>query len=168
MSPLPSELDLTPEQLKAIGCVAVESARVDLLVERIILIICNYDFDTGKMYTDRLELGAKLNLLRQFTFAKIEHDEARTNFQRIYDGLKNVLLVRDTIIHRRWKIRLNYLSSMGPFSAGFRAGRGQEKKPMRPDKIMSIAKRLYKLHGELWNFYRLHAHEFIQSTGESR
>ena len=163
MSLLPSELDLAQGQLSAIGCVAIESARLDSLLERIIWMICEFRGDAGKKHTDRLETGGKLRLLVGLTIARLGDEKSRENFQRICDDIDGVLVRRNALISKCSKHRVH----RAPV-AGFAESREmhlEAQKPLHTDRAMIIARRLFKLHGELWNFYRLHANDFLTLPG---
>ena len=100
---LRSESELTPDQLVSIGCIAVESATLDFLIDRIIWVIWKFNEDTGKNYTGRMSIDAKIFLLRELTVAKFERANIKADFLRICDGIARSRMVQNRVnMHREW------------------------------------------------------------------
>lgn len=161
MQALPSELDFSHDQLRAIGCVAIESARLDMLLKRIIVTIFKYDGGVGEGPIDRIETSAKLELLCDLVRVKIGREEAIKQFRRIHAAIADALRIRDIVIYGRARIRSPHLSARDPVSSGFGGrGSGRARRP-RTEGAMSVARRLNKLHGELWGFCRRYGADFL-------
>lgn len=156
MSLLPSEFDLAQDQLSALGCVAIEAARIDSLLERIIWMICEFQGDTGRRHTERLDTGAKLHLLGTLTLARLGEERAREGFQRIADEIVHALARKNALFEKT----LRHRSHRSPASQP-EACNPQQPRSMRAANAMIVARRLFRLHDDLWNFYRLHATDFL-------
>ena len=102
MKKLHSERILNKKQLHAIGCVAVESSRLETLIEILIWIICGFDEDRGRIFTDRVQLDGKVSLLRALVKEKKTTQKFRDRFKEITDEISSTIPKRNTIIHGDW------------------------------------------------------------------
>ena len=167
MARLPSQSVLSSKQLQAIGAVAVEASNLELLIETLIWIVCELGEDTGRIFTDRLQLDGKLALLREITKARIKTPMAQEIFKKITDDISAVLPKRNTIIHGEWmavpKALKGHAAEQG-YPVAVRMKRSQPNIPPVPAReVMSVAHDLAGLHARLWAFYLKHWHELVPS-----
>lgn len=156
MAKLPSEDVLSKNQLYAIGCVAVESSRLDQTIETWIWIICGLDEDTGRLFTDRAQLDGKIGMLRDLVKARIKGASARAAFKRITDDLAMAVPRRNTVIHGEWLSEpepLKRLPARSNYPVAIRMKRDQKNiPPVHATEVMAIAKNLAHLHARLQMF----------------
>ena len=97
-----SEKILTPEQLQAIGSVAVEASRLEEWVEILIWELCGFDEKTGRVFTERMMLDAKVELFRDLFTQRNSDKKIASEFKEIFDKIKGDIPKRNTIIHGHW------------------------------------------------------------------
>jgi hypothetical protein len=102
MSMLLSEYVLTDEQLKAVGCLALEATRLETHLEQAILDHCGSVM--GKLLLDRNKmLDAKLDLFRDIFIHETLSDEHAKELEKLYADIKIDIPRRNTVIHGSWE-----------------------------------------------------------------
>lgn len=97
---LTSEILLTDDQLKAIGCLALESNFLEFQITRMIVEYCGEDM--AELLLGQKMIQAKAELLKGvFRPLAIDDDHAR-RFDLIYGDIADVIPKRNTTIHGEW------------------------------------------------------------------
>lgn len=146
---------LTPPQLEAIGCVAVESANVEAFIELGIFYLSGVEEPTGRLLIGNAMLSSKVDLLADFIKRTIGEESYKEKFSKLLADLRHEISNRNTIIHGYWQSVTEVkflLSEKGPFSGEQIT---QAIKPMRDgtarkfniEQAMGVAEKLSE-HGQ--------------------
>ena len=100
---LRSIVTLTDEQLRAIGCVAVESAYFDDMLDMFIEQLCCLDEHDFRVLTAGAQLQAKLNVLKDVTRSRID-DKLADKHGKIFGKAAHVISERNNVIHGSWSV----------------------------------------------------------------
>lgn len=155
---LSSEILLSDEQLKAIGCLAVESSRLELLLDDFIQTICRFtdmqtDFFIGKWMT-----GAKMDALKLLIRPKLQTKRKLQKFDALFERLKDLIVRRNIIIHGEWTIAQPYnalavlISGIGRRSDAI-ANSKKKKLSIKATDVMTVALRISECRDELFRFF---------------
>lgn len=99
---LQSQRTLTPDQLQAIGIVAVESTYLEGDIEELIWHLAGLSYDNGKFFTDNLRLKARIELLGDLWKKKTKDQKQLQELTALISDLKIAADDRNTIIHGVW------------------------------------------------------------------
>lgn len=103
---LRSEWQLTSEQLKAIGCLAVESTHLELFIDALIRSIGKLDDVAFEVFLGRLTIEPKTQILRDLLWPRLENmPKVKKSFKLMYDDIKDMITKRNTVIHGIWGSR---------------------------------------------------------------
>jgi hypothetical protein len=154
-----SQVILTPEQLQAIGSVAVETSYLEEWVEMLIWELCGFDENTGRIFTEKMMLDAKIGLLSDLLTPRIEDKETGAEFKEIFDSIKNDIPKRNTIIHGHWGSKdahvslFNIASGKIPSdSVAVRKRRKAAPAPVLAKDVIKIAQRISRHRAKLMRF----------------
>src|SRR6266849_6615106 len=149
-----SEMLLTDDQLRAAGCLALESTHLEMYITSIIL---TFDDNTAKKELDRLMLGRKIKLMRKLIRPHIAGTPQEKTFNVIYNELKVLVDNRNAVIHGDWglghlKIRRihDILKRKGKAVAKLR------KRSIKADEIMQHARDVSRVQGDLLQWFHEH------------
>ena len=94
---------LTDEQLRAVGCLAVESTHLELYIEGIINAICKFDQTASDVFIGRLSIEPKAKIMRDLLWEHLKNlPSLKESFKLIYDDIKDMISKRNTAIHGNW------------------------------------------------------------------
>lgn len=96
-----SEIVLSPEQLRAVGCLALESTRLETHIEQAIIDHCGDII--GQLLIDRRMLDAKVEIFRSIFTPEALNDEHAKELEQLYGEIKSDIPRRNTVIHGSWK-----------------------------------------------------------------
>jgi hypothetical protein len=134
---------LTASQLRAIGVVAVESAQLELTLELLIRQICGMDMETGRLFTDSMQLSTKLRTLRELVKDRIAKDD-EGECRRLFDRIADLIPKRNTIIHGEWWPP-ELIGTATPEAVRLR--RGKDRIPnVKASDVLSIGRHLGAAH----------------------
>ena len=158
-----SEKILIPEQLQAIGSVAVEASRLEEWIEILIWELCGFDENIGRVFTERMMLDAKVELFRDIFTQRNNDKEAAFEFKFIFDKIKDDIPKRNTIIHGSWSLE-DIKASLFKIVSGQScsdsvAVRKRLKKTLPPvlaKDVIKVAHRLHSHHKALVMFFGKH------------
>jgi len=167
--PLHADEVLTKEHQAAIGCVAVESARLEQLITVLIWSVLAVEIPIGQRITDEFAtVTGKLELLKDL-FALNLAEDVNAEFRSIYEDITKVLPRRNTVIHGRWEpmYSLAEVASYGKIGMiPIRKERTRVRQQPRKSKsqrieqasdVMNIAKEVHRCHSSLFDLVRKHA-----------
>lgn len=145
---------LTPEQLEAIGCVAIISAYLQNYMERLVWSLCHIKESDGKFLTDRLMVDKLADLLSDIAKPRIETTEKLAIFTEIISKIKEANTERNTIIHGIWLPIIKQEKGKQKIGPGQATKRRLKSDPVyfEAEKIMTTAHKLNKIHHELYEF----------------
>jgi hypothetical protein len=86
----------------AIGMVVIESTYLERHVEFLIWRLCGLDPEQGKLFTTRMQMDSRLDLLRDLAKPKIKDPTKCAVFTKIISDLKVTNNDRNTVIHGLW------------------------------------------------------------------
>lgn len=154
-----SQIILTPEQLQAIGSVAVEASCLEEWVELLIWELCGFDESTGRVFTDKMMLDAKVSLLRDLLIQRIKDKEIAAEFKDIFDKIKDDIPKRNTIIHGHWgsqddRVSLSQIASGHVFSdsIAIRKRLNGASIPVLAKDVIKVAQRISRHRVKLMRF----------------
>jgi len=164
--PLHAEEVLLPEHQAAIGCVAVESARLEHLITVLIWSALSVETNIGKIITDNFAtVSGKLDLLRDLS-SPLFAEAMQKEFHTIYENITQILPRRNTVIHGHWEPMYS-LADIASFAtiAGIpiRKERTRVRQQARKSKtprfekatdVMAIALELHRCYSALYDFSR--------------
>ena len=154
-----SQVILTPEQLQAIGSVAVETSYLEEWVELLVWELCGFDEDTGRIFTEKMMLDAKVGLLSDLLTPRINDKAVMAEFKEIFDSIKDDIPKRNTIIHGQWgskdaRVSLFNLASgrIPSDSVAVRKRRKSAPVPVLAKDVIKIAQRIAGHRKKLMRF----------------
>ena len=98
---LTSEGILSDEQLKAVGCLALESARLEEYLERAILDHCG-DVIGGLLVRNRM-IDAKTEIFKEVFTPEVLDEQHAKELKQLYDDIKSDIPKRNTVVHGYWE-----------------------------------------------------------------
>lgn len=99
-----SILTLDEEQLKAIGCVAVESAYLDDFLDTHIQYLSALDESDFRIFINNAQLMAKVDLLRNLSKSRLNGEQFADSHRRAFDEIKEAVTERNKVIHSTWRV----------------------------------------------------------------
>lgn len=171
-----AKLLLTQEQREAIGCVAVESSRVDNLIEGMIWDLLDLDKPRGLAVTAKIQFKGKAEML--YELIKLRDPKAGTAFAGLYSDLTNINAKRRLIIHGTWDLpggrgTGNYLAMLvsGQYKQEHEAHATFPKgnvKPFPASEVMAVAQELGALYFRLIDFLIEHSEALLDRSESLR
>lgn len=145
------ELVLTDEQLKAVGCLAIESTRLETHVEQVIIDHCGTVI--GSLLIERKMLDAKVDLLKSVFSSEFLDKEHAAEFEQLYGEIKSDIPRRNTVIHGSWeeKYSLNELMKMDLNIRNAKVFKKQME--MTASEVMDLALRFGRYQVRLVDWY---------------
>lgn len=154
-----SEIILTPEQLQAIGSVAVEASYLEECVEMLIWELCGFEENTGRVFTEKMMLDGKVTLLRELLIPRIVDKKVAADFKDIFDKIKDDIPKRNTIIHGHWgskddRISLSKIASGHTYSDSIAVRKRLKGAPVPilAKDVIQIARRISRHRVKLMRF----------------
>lgn len=95
-----SEFLLSDEQLKAVGCLALESTHLELLVESFIIAFVGKN--VGELLMKRKMIDAKIDIFRDLITPVIKNADLKKIFEELCSNIKSDIVRRNTAIHGEW------------------------------------------------------------------
>ena len=144
-----SEVVLTDEQLKAVGCLAIESTRLETHVEQAIIDHCGTIL--GEFLVKDKMLGGKVDLFRAvFTREALDENHARA-LEQLFGELKSDIAKRNTVIHGSWEERMSLaqLAKMQDRDAAVY----KKKMTMKASEVMDLARQFANYQNRLIDWY---------------
>jgi hypothetical protein len=142
---LSAELKLTDDQLKAIGCLAVESTNLEVHIDAFIRSVAKLDDVSFEVFVGRLTLGSKTKMLHALYWPRLENlPEIRASFKAIYDDITDMITKRNTVIHGTWgdpdetKL-ISLLELMTLEQKADSVARSKRGKPVPATEVMDLA-----------------------------
>jgi len=162
-SVLLSEVTLDDGQLRAIGCVAVESTYLEDVLENVIQTLCVLDEHDFRVFIGGTQISAKLALVSKLTDSRIKQEfvEERNN---LFSAISKQITDRNNIIHGIWRVpRLRtkddptdpngfvWVKEGDPYAV--RRNRGEAGHTIfEPNEIMATARGLARAASDLHKF----------------
>ena len=161
MTKLYAENLLTKEQLQAIGHVAIESARLDSMLDRMICFICGLGDASGKALVEERDLTPKLQIFRQLVIERLRNRKVRDKFESLYARHAGAIHERNAFVHGKW---FGIVSSERPPLAQV----VHNKTKLHGDKAIATALSLANFQHELEAFFLLYGHKLSTSPRRYR
>ena len=150
-----AEAMLTDEQLKAVGCIAIESSNLETYIEAIIrnfLIISESDLD---IFIGRLSVGPKADILRDVVKSRLHETAEWHAFLAIYNNIKTAITDRNTAVHGDWGLRLGSDEIIKRRQQSLaQATRKNSTSTVNASELFNIAVRLANLQMELLDWHQ--------------
>lgn len=102
-SVLQSEVTLDAEQLRAIGCVAVESTYLEEQLDWIVRHLAVLDEHDFRVFTANLQLSGKLNLVSKLMDSRLQPEHVRER-DDLFSAISKQITDRNNIIHGVWHV----------------------------------------------------------------
>ena len=156
MKQINSQKILTQEQLAAIGCVAVESASLEGLVDYGIYKLTGQHETTGRLLLGNMMLGSKVDVLADLFKLYIGQENFDKDCSKVFSDIKHELSNRNTIIHGFWAT-FSTVADMMSLNPAAQGARTVATKPMRSgnhrkfeiEKVMDVARAISVLYLKL-------------------
>lgn len=158
--PLVSQIILTAEQCEAIGCVAVESARLEELFDWLLWDLLRVDRQVGGALTGRQQFATKLSVLSDLL--KIADEAAWRDIKPLIPDIEEALKRRSVVIHGHWELRNEGQELRSSLRAlvsreNLKAIASHRRHPdVKADEVMAIARRFSDLRERTLEFARAH------------
>jgi hypothetical protein len=166
-----STSSLSPEELTAIGSVAVDSALLEQLLGEIIWLLLGLSEELGCVVTDGRTIGPRAGIMRDILHALTsEDDRIRGQWKRLHDAIDKLVTDRNAVIHGHfvetvgpaWDDGTNWDdgtswddSPVHKFLENRR--RGKAVHSVKVEEALEIASRLSNASTQVVLFYREHA-----------
>jgi hypothetical protein len=148
-----SERTLQSDELRAVGCVAIESSILDRLLEAIICDACGFDSVKQELFTGKLMFAAKADAVKEILLPKLRSKKRRDRLTELHAAMKLANSQRVTALHGQWQ----WESSREPHDIAdgrlYRAVSTHKKRRVTASQLMSIAHSLSAVHREMQLFY---------------
>ena len=95
---------LDDAELKAIGCVAVEAAKLESMIFDFIEILCKFDDITRELFLGKLMLAAKIDTLESIVKSRVRSKPKLEKIAALFHRLKNAKQGRVVVIHGVWMV----------------------------------------------------------------
>jgi hypothetical protein len=128
-----SETLLSDEQLRAVGCLALEATHLEIYIEAIIRGLCEFDENKSKVFLDRLMIGAKTDIMRDLIWPIVRDTPQGNEFKVIYDDIKDLIAKRNTVIHGDWGLNLTVTEMRDSILT--RRGKAIAKRKWKSDEV---------------------------------
>lgn len=160
---LRSEATLTDEDLRAIGCVAVESTYLDDLLDLAIQRLCRLNEHDFRVLAAGAQSTAKCNMVRDVTGLRIK-PEVAARHKQLFEDINALIRQRNDIIHGSWSVHLRGVpksdASDDSFDwvregdpVAFRTNRGKtDHRVFRQKDLLETARGLARVHHALLSF----------------
>jgi hypothetical protein len=162
--PAPPFHPLTEDQLAQIGLIAVESARVEDLVDFMVAKLFGLSRDKLRLLMPTTMLAGKLDVFGEIGVLKLKSAKKKNEFKKILAQLKHFNSQRVVAIHGQWQFNLEGSMSLAQFvkQGGVKLERGDAKathikgrgtsSTLRADELENTAKEIARYHAKLWHF----------------
>ena len=150
-----SEMVLTDDQLKAVGCLALESTRLETHIEYAILVY--FGSALGGLIVERKMLDAKTDAFKTAFMPRALNDDHRKELEQLYGEIKSDIAKRNTVVHGSWeeKISLADLASMGSAEHDKRDAAVLKKNmKLKASEVMDLAFRFARYQHRLIDWYQ--------------
>ena len=149
-----SEFLLTDEQLKAVGCLALESTHLELLVESFIIALAGKN--AGELLVKRKMIDAKIDIFKDLITPEIKNADLKNKFEKLCSDIKSDIVRRNTAIHGEWNSNENktlseWLSKKD--NADVVAKRKNSPSTIKSSEIMGLAHRFSANQDNLIGFW---------------
>ena len=95
-----AEAMLTDEQLKAVGCLALEANHLETYLDAFVVTYCGEN--VGNLLLERKMLDAKVGVFKALFYPLLTTDEARNKLISLHDRIKSDIPKRNAAIHGDW------------------------------------------------------------------
>ena len=148
-----SEVALTPDQLKAIGCVAIESTLLETHIEVCITALCEFDENAAKIFLpQRMAIAQKLRVLNDLLTAKAEGTPFKETLRKLRCDIDQAITRRNTVIHGDWSSNLK-LGDIARQKTDAIAKRKWGRDTIAADEIMQLAQTFDRLRMDLLEWW---------------
>lgn len=151
---LRSEVTLKEDQLRAIGCVAVESTYLEDFLDNIIQVLCCLDEHDFRVLTAEAPISEKLHVVKMVTKSRLK-PEFYKRHQLLFNSIQQHITDRNTVIHGSWHVPVlrgvkdptsadgapKWIAEGKPFAMLKNRGKTGAKRQDR-ENIMEIARKL--------------------------
>lgn len=93
---------MSQEQLAEIGSIALESTECEVTVESILWALAGLDKERGPLFTQNMQMNARLELLSSLGKARLADGPLLDEFSSIISTLKELNSKRNNVIHGSW------------------------------------------------------------------
>jgi hypothetical protein len=153
---MPSLELLGQEHLAAIGCVAIEAAHLEELIEAILVDACALGVAAEEALWGRSQITTKLDAMNAVLAGKLRSQSRKDALASLHDRLRPAIRKRNTVIHGVWGADTSNhadwlfaaLSGTRPKAAALKGA-----DVVREGDILKIARGLAQLREELRAFY---------------
>ena len=97
-----SEAMFSDEQLKAIGCLALESQRLDDIADSIIREYCSNLI--AELWIGRMMVRSKLKILRDLLLDGLTDESLKQEYESLNSRMTTDIDLRNTVIHGEWRV----------------------------------------------------------------
>lgn len=152
---LTSEILLTDDQLKAIGCLTVEVSRLEFLLDDFIQAFCRFNDIQKEMFIGKWMIGVKIEATRDLFRPRLRAKEKLQSFDTLFAKLKDLITRRNTIVHGEWAASQMYNALTYPPVRRTDAIAKHRKKKLtiKATEIMDIVLSLSECRDELFSIY---------------
>jgi hypothetical protein len=154
---LTSEMYLQDDQLKAIGCMEVETSLLDNKLDDVIKRICGFNGDMFNAFIYPITpIGAKLKMLRAIVIATCADQNCRNKFDVWHSKVTTELEKRNTVIHGKWTARIgiaDVITQDSRKSDSIVKRKRTKSSAVKSADIMSIAHQIYSLRLDLFEMF---------------
>jgi len=152
---LTSEILLTDDQLKAIGCLTVEVSRLESLLDDIIQVFCRFNDAQKDIFIGRWMIGAKIEATKELFRPRLRAKEKLQSFDTLFAKLNDLITRRNTVVHGEWATSQIYNALIYPPERRTDAIVRHKKKKMniKATEVMDIVLNLSECRDELFRLY---------------
>ena len=161
-----SQAVLTQDQCEAIGCVAVESSRLEFVFDLLIWKLLKIEEpDQGNAVTGKMQFKAKLDLFNELL--KLQSPSVAAAFKPLFDDITAAIPKRRVVIHGRWELYAKDAKTLADMVAGMfsrkdlnAAASLPKRERIHASEVMAIAREFSNLYERLHKFLSEHSGAF--------
>ena len=158
-----SEIILADDQLKAIGCIALESTALESCLEKIINNACSFDEKRSEIFIGQLMIGAKSKIMRDLLWPQVVGTKHEPEFQLIYGEIRDLISKRNVAVHGEWNSMAAGFMELATRNNIPSAKKRGSTLTLKATEIMELAHRFDRCQNRLLRWYA----EFLASSQPS-
>lgn len=152
--PLTSETLLEDAELKAVGCLAIESTRLEYMLEALLKDICKLTAVEESIFVPSTwTLGPKAKSVKKLMADRIRSKIRKDKLNAIFSKIELAVDRRNTVIHGRWTSP-NAIEQVFGFKNSKAVHPKKPQSAIKASDVMRYARETSEALDELLNFYR--------------
>jgi hypothetical protein len=158
------EIVLTNEQLKAVGCLAIESTRLETHIE--LALMDHFGTELGKFLCEGRMLGSKVDLFKAVFAREVLDEQHAKDLRRLHEDMKGGIAKRNAVIHGSWEEKMS-LADLARLNDPDRNATVYKKAmKINASEVMALAHRFAEYQMRIVDWYMPVQEKYVAMHGE--